>query len=135
MKKICFLAYFGLFYHIIRSKVSLTLPILSKWCITISYDKINCWIPLNCPNLVSKHTFFYEKTCFLAYFGLFYHMIRSKVRLTYIIPSKMPYLIESQYIQSIDFTLLPKFGLNTHIFYEEISFFQFFDLFGHIFLF
>ena len=44
----------------------------------------------------------------------------------------MPFLIELQYKQSIDFTLLPKFGLNTHIFYEEISFFQFFGLFGHI---
>ena len=33
-----------------------------------------------------------EKTCFFAYFGLFYHIIRSQVSLTLLILSKMMYL-------------------------------------------
>ena len=39
-----------------------------KHCISLSYDERNCWIPLDCPNLVSKHTQIFIKNVF---FGMY----------------------------------------------------------------
>ena len=58
-----------------------------------------------------KTHIFYEKTCFWAFFGLFYYIIRYKVILNLVILSKMMYLDYYDKNKLLDTTISPKSGL------------------------
>ena len=90
LRKNVFFAVFGLFDHIIHFEFNfgnsfqkdVSQLVTIKW-IVWHHLIVQIWF---------KTHIFYEKTCFLAYFGLFYHIIRSNVSSTLIINSKMLYL-------------------------------------------